>query len=173
MCWYIHHTCQLIWEEKAGRRRRQRLQHAPRRTYSVPRQKVTPQLSTALMRTIWKSLTPAEDAAVAGARPQRTKRAVAKPMNGLSGQLAITLWLGHCSGSDAFKKKKMKDNLRFPPSSLLFPLAFHSSLPPRPSILSMYSRSTNYWNTTEQKSKLVLPRDGLVMCYLFSRAMRS
>lgn len=79
MCWYIHHTCQLIWEEKAGRRRRQRPQHAPRRTYSVPRRKVTPQLSTALMRTIWKSLAPAEDAAVAGVHPQQIKRALAKP----------------------------------------------------------------------------------------------
>lgn len=170
MCWYIHHTCQLIWEEKAGRRRRQRPQHAPRRTYSVPLQKVTPQLSTALMRTIWKSLTPAEDAAVAGARPQQTKRAVAKPMNGLSGQLAITLWLGHCSGSDPFLKQ-WKTTLDFP-----FILAFSSCLPlipsPWPSILSMYSRSTNYWNKTEQKSKLVLQRDGLVTYCLFSRAMR-
>lgn len=133
MCWYIHHTCQLIWEEKAGRRRRQRPQHAPRRTYSVPRQKVTPQLSTALTRTIWKSLAPAEDVAVAGVRPQLIKRAVAKR----TGQ---TLWaISHHPVTLVivlvliFFFFKVKDSLDFP-----FILAFSSHLPHVPLLLSLY-----------------------------------
>jgi hypothetical protein len=63
--------------------------------------KVTPQLSMALMRTIWKSLAPVQDAAVAGAHPQQIKRTVAKP-TGQIGQLATPSDSGHCSVSDIY-----------------------------------------------------------------------
>jgi hypothetical protein len=84
--------------------------------------KVTPQPSMALMRTIWKSLAPVQDAAVAGAHPQQIKRTVAKP-TGQIGQLATPSDSGHCSVSDIYIYiyniyiyiyLLMKDNLGFP-----------------------------------------------------------
>lgn len=76
MCWYIHHTCQLIWEEKAGGTKQR--QHALRRTCSVPRQKATPRPFMALTRMMQKSLSRAEEVAVVAALPLQTKRAAAK-----------------------------------------------------------------------------------------------
>lgn len=76
MCWYIHHTCQLIWEEKAGGTKQR--QHALRRTCSVPRQKATPRPFMALMRMMQKSLSRAEEVAVVAGLPLQTKRAAAK-----------------------------------------------------------------------------------------------
>lgn len=172
MCWYIHHTCQLIWEEKAGRRR-QRPQHAPRRTYSVPHQKVTRQLSTALMRTIWKSLAPAEDAAVAGVHPQQIKRAVAKPTDQTlwatsRHPLTLVVILGLI-----YIFFQWKSTLGFP-SILAFSCLLPRILSPFPSVLGMYNRSTNYWNKAEQKSRItVLQRDGIMKYCLFSIEMGS
>lgn len=164
----------LIWEEKADRRRRQRPQHAPRRTYSVPRQKVTPRLSTALTRTIWKSLAPAEDVAVAGVRPQLIKRAVAKR----TGQ---TLWaISHHPVTLVivlvlfffFFLSERQFRFSLHPGFFLSPSA--RSSPPFP----LFRVRTAGAQTTERKQHkraelTVLQRDGLVMYYLFSIDMGS
>lgn len=104
MCWYIHHTCQLIWEEKAGRRMRR--QHTLQRTCSVPHLKATPQLFMALTRMILqKSLFQTR----AAAPLLQTKRGAAKIISHkLYEWLLPFLLLFSCCCCCLFLKKKNK-----------------------------------------------------------------
>ena len=84
------------------------------------------------MRTIWKSLAPAEDAAVAGVRPQQIKRAVAK-------RTEQTLWaISHHPLTLVivlvliYIYFLMKDILGFSLHPGFLPLTFHVPLPPFP-----------------------------------------